>query len=170
LKWDAFQSQGSSVGNQVWRNMASNINSRLYMGNMGWNTMTLKIGRTPNVPVDPLGFANYHKALREELLMADGSFEGGGNFIAGLFNNEDGSLRTEIQGLDAENFVHFLFLSVLQRPASSTEMGGLMPLITPSLETVNGVERVRDGQHDNISDIVLDYISRLSEFYYFKRV
>jgi hypothetical protein len=166
LKWDSRQNPGSVVGDQIWENMASDVNSQLHMGNMDWNTMTLKIGRLPNVPLDTLAFANYHKAVREGLFLNDGSFEGGNNSIPGLFNNSDGSLRDDIQSLDAEDFVHFLFLSVLHRPASNTEISGLMPLIASSIN--NG--QVTLGQHDNISDIVLDYISRLSEFYYFKRV
>jgi hypothetical protein len=168
LKWDSRQNSGSSVGTQVWRNMASNTNNRLYMGNMGWNTMTLKIGRTPNVPLDPLGFANYHKAVREELLLNDNSFEGN-NSIPGLLN-VDGVLRPEIQSLSPQNYVHFLFLTALQRPATSQEIDGLAPLLAPHIQTVNSQQSVINGRHDDISDIVLDYISRLSEFYYFKRV
>jgi hypothetical protein len=170
LKWDSRQNPGSQVGNQIWENMASDGNSQLYMGNMSWNTMTLKIGRLPNVPLDTLGFANYHKAVREGFLLNDGSFEGGNNSISGLFNNANGSLRGDIASLNAEDFVHFLFLSVLHRSASNVEIDGLMPLITTHLQTVGSEQRVINGRHDDISDVVLDYISRLSEFYYFKRV
>lgn len=42
---------------------------RAHMREMGWPAMTSKLGRSPVVPLDALSFANYHKALRENLLM-----------------------------------------------------------------------------------------------------
>jgi len=42
---------------------------RTHQQEMGWPAMTSKLGRPPTVPLDSLSFANYHKALREELLL-----------------------------------------------------------------------------------------------------
>nr|MBX2823143.1 hypothetical protein [Gammaproteobacteria bacterium] len=43
--------------------------ARTYMAEMGWPAMSLKLGRISGVPLDSLSFANYHKALRETLMM-----------------------------------------------------------------------------------------------------
>jgi len=63
LKWDA--------NSDVFRGMSGGRGSvsRAYMAEMGWPTMSLKLGRLPSVPLDALSFANYHKALRETLMM-----------------------------------------------------------------------------------------------------
>ncbi len=57
------------------------INITASMANMGWPTMTLKLGRFTGVPLDALSFANYHRALREMLLVdgTDGANGGCGN-------------------------------------------------------------------------------------------
>lgn len=43
--------------------------SRADMNEMGWPSMTLKLGRVASIPLDSLSFGNYHKAMRESLLM-----------------------------------------------------------------------------------------------------
>ena len=63
LRWetrgDAFIGMASGYGGM----------RRAYMGEMGWSAMSEKLGRPSRVPTDSLSFANYHKALREELLL-----------------------------------------------------------------------------------------------------
>jgi hypothetical protein len=171
MKWDARQQNSNATASRpVWRNMASETNNRLFMGNMGWNTMTLKIGRTPDVPLDPLGFANYHKAVREELFLQSANYEGR-NSIAGLYYTGSGNaVLPHIAKMSPEKFLHFLFLTALQRSANSTEINGLMPLINTHLQTVSGQRVVRSDRYDEIGRIVFDYASRLPEFYYFKRI
>jgi hypothetical protein len=167
LQWSAAHNSGS-VGAGIWNNMAADENNRLYMGEMGWNTMTLKIGRRPEVPVDVLSFANYHKAIREDLLMNDESYDGG-NSVEGLIYTGDGSTpRPEIAALNTENYIHFLFLTVLHRSASDEEISSLMTL----LQTQGHIDgqQITAGRHDNIAQVVFDYASRLAEFYYFKSV
>ncbi|HBR98510.1 MAG TPA: hypothetical protein DD979_14205 [Gammaproteobacteria bacterium] len=43
--------------------------SRAEMAEMGWPTMSLKLGRLNGIPLDSLSFANYHKGFRELLLL-----------------------------------------------------------------------------------------------------
>ncbi|MFK7855847.1 MAG: hypothetical protein AB8B79_17110 [Granulosicoccus sp.] len=43
--------------------------SRTNMSEMGWPAMSLKLGRVASVPLDSLSFGNYHKALRETLML-----------------------------------------------------------------------------------------------------
>jgi hypothetical protein len=174
LKWSPMHTGSTgdnSTGSRIWRNMASNsrTGNNLYMGHMSWHTQTLKIGRVPEVPLDALSFANYHKAVREAFFR-DRSVYDEFNGLTGLFYNSDRSVRPEIEDLSPENFIHFLFLTALQRPASDTEVDGLMPLISGSLQTVGSRQSIIADQYDNIAQTVLDYISRLSEFYYFKGV
>jgi len=63
LKWDAHR--------DVFRGMTSGSGSlaRAEMSEMGWSAMSFKLGRVSSVPLDSLSFGNFHKALREELLM-----------------------------------------------------------------------------------------------------
>lgn len=184
LRWHPLLQWWGEVGQSIWRNMASNDNSALYMRNMGWDTMTLKIGRPPEVSLDALSFANYHKALREELLINSGSYQGDFRnidgtdvMIDGLFYTADAEMnrivKPEIAAMTAENFLHFLFLSILQRPASNTEITSLMALLDENdyLQTNDsGQQTIRDFRQDNAALIVFDYASRLSELYYFKAI
>lgn len=63
LKWTAHP--------DVFRGMVGGRGSvsRADMGEMGWPSMSLKLGRVANIPLDSLSFGNYHKAVRESLMM-----------------------------------------------------------------------------------------------------
>lgn len=63
LKWDAHQDifYGMTTGR--------GSTSRTELAEMGWPTMSLKLGRLSGVPLDSLSFANYHKGMREVLLL-----------------------------------------------------------------------------------------------------
>ena len=43
--------------------------ARTDMGEMGWPSMSLKLGRVADIPTDSLSVANHHKALRETLML-----------------------------------------------------------------------------------------------------
>ena len=55
----------------TFRGMASGRGgyARAYMAEMGWPAMSAKLGRVSGIPTDSLSFANFHKALRENLLI-----------------------------------------------------------------------------------------------------
>ncbi len=143
--------------------------------------MTLKIGRLPDVPMDALSFANYHKGIREHLLMNESSYHGNYDGIPGLIYNGDGgnddeSLRDVVSQLSLTDYVHFLFLNTLQRKASAEEIDGLITIyewMDISTDT-NGEKIVRpdsgNNRHNDIAEITFDYISRLPELYYFKAI
>jgi hypothetical protein len=63
LKWNAHP--------DIFKGMISGRGSvsRTDMNEMGWPSMSLKLGRVASVPLDSLSFGNYHKAMRESLLM-----------------------------------------------------------------------------------------------------
>ena len=55
----------------VLEDMASDLDD-LSLKQMGWPIMSLKLGRFTGVPLDSLSFANYHKGVREQLILGAG--------------------------------------------------------------------------------------------------
>lgn len=187
LKWDVRTDSGR-IDDRIWRRMASDTTDTIYMGMMGWHTMTLKIGRIWDVPTDPLSFVSYYNAARSEVLQNTNAYAGRIRTInsvptslPGLFYTDtDGDLsldiRPEIDNLSAENFLHLLFLSVLQRPANDTELTTLLTspdsslVINGHIINNSGSRTIRDFRQDDVARIVYDYITRLPEAYYFNRI
>ena len=174
LKWDPATNAGN-MDNELFRRMTE-YNSQMRLRDMGWDTMTYKIGRIPQVPLDGLSFANYHKALRESLLRNNCAYRGGCNAGGdGLFLDQDGVLLPVVEQMTAAEYIDYLFMSVLFRKATAVEQTDLLALYGPSpglnhTEDVDGVTMVRSGRHDDIATITFDYISRLPEQYYFRAV
>lgn len=144
--------------------------------------MRLKIGRLPDVPLDALSFANYHKGVREQLLMNEASYNGSQLDIPGLIYKGDGddadaNVRDVVAQLSLSDYIDFLFLNTLQRKASAAEVDGLITIydgLSYLTTDSDGVKIIRPStsntNHDNIADVTFDYISRLPEFYYFKAI
>jgi hypothetical protein len=171
LKWDPAANAGD-VDESIFRRMTE-FDSQMRLSGMGWDTMTYKIGRIPQVPLDGLSFANYHKALREKLLLNDCSYEGGCNAAGeGLLFDENDALLPSVEQMLPEDYVDYLFLSALQRKATTVEKTDLLALFATLSHTldVDGVIEVRSDRHDDIARITFDYISRLPEQYYFRAV
>lgn len=188
LKWNPAATN-SSVDERIFEFMASgtegppnNRNNVLYLGNKGWHSMSLKIGRLPDVPLDALSFANYHRAVRRELLMNESSYSGSQLDMPGLIYKGEGddaedNVHTLISQMSLNDYVHFLFLNTMQRKASVDELNGLIAIF----EVLNYITTDSDGiktidantsstDHDNIAEVTFDYISRLPEFYYFTAI
>ena len=72
--------------------------------------------------------------------------------------------------MSVSEFVDFLFLSALQRKASSVEKTDLQTIYDAANFSTNGGVEVATNDHDDIARVTFDYISRLPEFYYFKAV
>ncbi len=146
LKWDV-RANSWPLNRNIFRYMASDENNPLYVGAMGWHTMTLKIGRLPNVPVDPLSFVEYHNALRRYVLMNSNAYagrrvsiDGEEEYIPGLLfmsdevldpgldedTREDSVTRPEIAALSPREYLNFLFLSVLKRQPTTEESDALL--------------------------------------------
>ena len=174
LKWDPATNAGDMDDN-IFRRMTE-LDSQMRLSNMGWDTMTYKIGRIPAVPLDGLSFANYHKALRERLLRNNCAYRGGCNAGGdGLFLDADDALLPSVEQMSASEYIDYLFMSVLFRKATAVEQTDLLALYGPApglnyTEDVDGVTNVRSGRHDEIATITFDYISRLPEQYYFRAV
>ncbi len=190
LKWDAAADPSDSAGKAIFEFMASGTTDPrgngggniLYLGNKGWHSMSLKIGRLPDVPLDALSFANYHKSVREELLIDTRHYDGSQLDVPGLIYKGDGddadeNLRDVISQLSLNDYMHFLFLNTMQRKATAQEITGLIAIYEglSLLEIdIDGNQVIRpntsNNHHNNIAQATFDYISRLPEFYYFKAV
>lgn len=122
------------------------------LNNMKQAAMIYKLGRQTSVPLDTLSFAFYHKAVREKLLV-----DRKGN----PDNDNDGGWQDSFinVSLTQDEFIDYLFLTVLSRNASEQELDELNAVIVD-----RGFNR--DDRKMQQTMIVLDYLSRLSELYH----
>jgi len=122
------------------------------MKNMGQAPLTYKLGRFPEIPQDAIGFGYYHKAVREQLLIDQKT---------NSLNPDDGGWKSNLIDvrLTGDDFINYLFLSVVSRQATAEELSGLNALI---------VEKKNQDKKPEKAMLVLDYLSRLSETYNFK--
>jgi hypothetical protein len=152
LQWDVRMDAGG-IDERIWRNMATNSRSRLYMGDMDWDTMTKKIGRDAEVPTDPLSFINYHNAMRDGILFRSRGWAGrrvtvgeeGDEeevYIPGLLfvsdesvdpaldddDQADNQIRPELAQLSPSEYLDFLFLTLAQRTPTEDERDELLAL------------------------------------------
>ena len=76
-------------------------------------------------------------------------------------NNNDGGWQNEFVEVDlmGNDFIHYLFLSVVSRTATQEELDELNTIIAS-----RGYDK--EGKEQNRAMIVLDYLSRLPELYY----
>ncbi len=120
------------------------------LSKMGQPAMRLKLGRFKDQPLDSLSFATYHGAVRDRVLVINSNDWGswGNNFTSyGDY-------------FDLEEYIQYLFISVTSRKATSKEIETLVSVIDAENET----------NRTNQTKIVLDYISRLPEIYYYNKV
>jgi hypothetical protein len=114
--------------------------------------LTYKLGQPVAVPLDTLSFSYYHKSVREKLLLDRKTDE---------FNNNDGGWQPSLIDVnyDGDDYIDYLFLAVLSRKARQEELDELNSIIA---------SRGYDKPEKNLQKamIILDYFSRLSEFYY----
>jgi hypothetical protein len=175
LKWDPENGSGD-IDREIFRDMTELTNRQLYMDGMGWATAKYKIGRLPDVPLDGLSFANYHKSMREIVLMDRDFYDSSGNTENFLYD-ENGDVKTFIEDMPLNDFIDFLFMNALQRKADAAEKTDLIAVYETNASNINYLTTdtdsnkiVRAGRYDEVAQITFDYISRLPEFYYFRSV
>lgn len=142
------------AGRKIFKyiNRSSSSSSFPSLNNMKQAALTYKLGRQRSIPLDTLSFAYYHKCVRERLMIDRKS---------NPTNVDDGGWQDSLLSVDlvGDDFVHYLFLTVLSRKASPQE-----------LTTLNGIFANRGYDRDDRKRqqamIVLDYLSRLSELYH----
>ncbi|MCP4298514.1 MAG: hypothetical protein GY786_23250 [Proteobacteria bacterium] len=126
------------------------------LSRMKQDSMSYKLGRL-SLPLDSLSFSYYHKSVRERLLI---------DRKTNPFSRDDGGWQADFINVDlkGDEFIHYLFMSVLSRKASTGELSVISEVI---------VDRGYDDDTDDKMQqamIVLDYISRLSELYTFGEI
>lgn len=200
-----------------------NIDRKVSLKHMGWPVMELKLGRFSGVPLDSFSFANYHKGIREYLLLGStssdlnaGNSSCNGNVEASQYRNRcrwkmglgieipdelpplpDISVESvsdavlakydyeqarvarlgerfeRVQNLDLDDYIDYLFMSVLQRKASDEEKADLIAYFeTRNFLTEDDLQNqvIRSYAYDEVAQVSFDYISRLPEYYYFLAV
>jgi len=120
------------------------------LSKMGQPAMRLKLGRFKDQPLDSLSFATYHQAVRDKILARTTTNWGswGSNFTS------SGDY------FELEDYIQYIFISVTSRKASQQELETL----------VNVIEAENETSRTNQTRIVMDYISRLPEIYFYNAV
>ena len=154
--------------------------------NMHQASMRYKLGKLERVPLDSLSFSSYHKYIREYMLLNIANehetnrdswkYDGWSkNFIS----TENFKLNEKSSEETLRNFINYLFMSMISREATDTEMALFKSHI---LEEKNGKvcfksefnmvtrrdeneEEERLKRRKNLAVIILDYISRVENTY-----
>ncbi len=146
INWYAYRNFFKYINRQYKSSSTAN------MYQMNQAAMTYKLGKPLDVPLDTLSFSYYHKSIREQLFL---------DRKTDPFNIDDGGWQAEFidVNMDQDDFIDYLFLSVLSRTADPNELEELNAVIA---------ERYYDRPEKKMEQamIVLDYLSRLSELYY----
>ncbi len=151
IGWDARR--------DIWRGMASGSGGirEVHLEQMGWPTMSSKLGRVAGVPQDAFAFANYHKGFREALMIDRTQWR-------------NQLVDSDIAALSTSEFIDYLFMSTCLRRALPDEQTDLTAIAASLGYLSNGNQSVASNRHDEIAQIVFDYISRLPEIYHFNQI
>jgi len=176
LRWstrsDTFRSLASGRGSLYRSNMAE----------MGWPAMSAKLGRAAGIATDSLSFANFHKGLREDLLLdsyrwsgplgvrEQDSIDDTDEIISQTEFERRSRLNSDLKRLSIDELIDYLFVSVAQRRATDYEKQELTRLFDDNNFLRHEEERsyVRNGKMPEFARTTFDYLSRLSELYYLK--
>jgi len=167
------------------------------LDNMHQATMKYKLGKLKRVPLDTLSFANYHKYIRENLMLRSSNPNKADEYASwsrqgwshSFLANENFNFN-EYDGIESlKSFIDYLFQVTIARHPNSEELNLFTTHMTQNkndhnstkvlVSTFNMVTRMddleeeqyrREARKENIAILVLDYISRLSETYTIKEV
>lgn len=156
LKWEeAFLGTASRLGFKPSENFFRFVNrpqswgsgSIQKLASMKQPPLYEKLGRTPSPPLDALSFAYYHKSVRENLMINrawNADDDGWGeDFYDVLFIEDD--------------FVNYVFVTALGRKATQDELDTFRDIFER--------KNFKDKHRWQKARLILDYISRLPEFY-----
>ncbi len=157
-------------------------------------SMKYKLGKLNRVPLDTLSFANYHKYIRERMLLTKSNPDyeeeynswrrhgWGEDFVA----NENFNFDVNNEEESLISLVNYLFLAMANREATEAEMTLFKEHMLQEEDNVNILRsnfnmvrtytdletqtKKREEYKRNIAIIVLDYISRLTDTYTLKEV
>lgn len=115
--------------------------------------LSLKLGRFPSVPLDALGSAYLHRSIRDGIMI----------------NGFGSELNQNRNNMPLDDFISYLFLSVIARSPSQDELDSLTEVINSAAASGGGSLNIATRLNDR-TRVVLDYLARLPETYYFKVV
>jgi len=158
-------------------------------------SMKYKLGRLNRVPTDTLSFANYHKFIRTYLFKLKANPKAAIEKNNDYYNmgwdesfiaNKNFNFNEENTSLSLDSFVQYIFHVIVSRDATTKELSLFSDfmLLEKNGEKVfhdtfnmfkiyddkEEQEEQRELRKANITMLVLDYISRLSETYTHKEV
>jgi len=145
-------------------------------------SMKYKLGKLKRVPLDTLSFINYHKYIRENMMLRFTDAEKLNNFtdynahgwkpsfIADdRFNISQDDAKTTLDSL-----INYLFESTISRKPKAEELALFEKHMLESQEGVlayvSGFNLLKTSDRTNATILILDYISRLNELYQYKKV
>ncbi len=145
-------------------------------------SMKYKLGKLKRVPLDTLSFINYHKFIRENLMLRYVNPKKLNNFkdydaygwkpsfiSDSRFNLSQNDTKSTLDSL-----INYLFESTISRKATSEELAlfekHMLILVEGNLEYVSGFNVLETTERTNATIMILDYISRLDALYQYKKV
>ena len=151
------------------------------LNSMNQATMRYKLGKLKRVPLDTLSFMNYHKFIREMVMIRAANSKKLDNYSAWdsqgwrqefisddkfefFENNPEASL---------ESFVNYLFETTISRKAKQNELELFKAHILSSDKSkysTSSFDLKKLKNREYVAIVILDYISRLSELYQYKKV
>ncbi|MCH9813299.1 MAG: hypothetical protein K0U47_05075 [Epsilonproteobacteria bacterium] len=144
-------------------------------------SMKYKLGKLERVPLDTLSFINYHKFIREQVLIKKVNSDklnnykdwGSYGWKPSFIEEENFTLDQNDPKVSLHSFINHLFKSTISREATTIELklfeDHMLETIDGKLEYVNAFDLLTD-QKANVAILVLDYISRLTELYRFQKL
>ncbi len=148
--------------------------------NMGQAAMKYKLGKKSEVPLDTQSFMNYHKFIREEVLMRDvndnelNNYDWGKNgWIQKEFLSDDkfsGIMFNEYKKF-VDSLADYLFMTVVSRKADEEEKTLFEKhMLKDNGEPASNFELNKLEDRVRAAVIILDYLSRLKETYRYRKV
>lgn len=153
------------------------------LNEMNQASMKYKLGKLDRTPLDSLSFAQYHKFIREDILrdyVCSDGLEGHDQdgWTPALTDEKYFSLIQDEPKASMITFIDYLFKHIVQRPPTTSERNlFLNEMLYPDGSRFNGSYNLWN-QDDNgcyygrirAAREILDYLSRLSELYWFEGV
>jgi len=144
-------------------------------------SMKYKLGKLKRVPLDTLSFINYHKFIRENIMVRYTSAKKLDNYKD--YNShgwKPSFIADERFDINANNpkstldaFIHYLFESTISRKANAKELALFEKQMIESdagtLIYVSGFDLLDMDERTNAAILILDYISRLDALYQYKK-
>jgi hypothetical protein len=127
--------------------------------------------------MDALSFANYHKMMREEVLLNQRAYDGADSDYPGdhglFYERDTEDLFEPLDDLSIREFVDYVFLTGVRRLATDAEKDALVDLAQQRfwVRDEDGALEWRDeNRADDFAEAMFDYLSRRPDFYYYRAI